>query len=175
MRLIFLGFLLIIFSSLTLIIAFLMFQENMEIEEIQSPPIFIFENPFSQKLCEIKNQLILQRVLYETNIYGKSPFLLESIDKFLNVKYYFDITKADYYLKTFVENYWWGSRKVYYLVFDGNVFYYVPHVILNKTGEENFGKVLFKALSGKSVRLIEDVSNDKVKMLILKRYGVAVK
>jgi len=175
MRLLFAGFLLIIFSFLALIIIFVMIQGNAEIEEIQSPPIFVFRNPFSEKLHEIKNQFILQKVLSETNIYGNSPFLLESINDFFNVKYYFDITKANYYLKKFEETYWWGNKRAYYLIFNGKVFYYFPHVVLNKAGEDNFGKVIFKALSGKSAILPEDVIKDKMKMLILQRYGVVIK
>lgn len=175
MRLLFLSFILIVISFVMLSMFFIITQGKQEIEEIQSPPLFIFKNPFYTGIHNIKNKWILQKVLSETKIYGESPFLLDSVEKFFEVKYYFDITKANYYLKEIYENYWWGKKQEYYLVFENNIFYYIPHVSFVENCEDDFGKALLKVLSGKTVELSKDIYNDKIKMLILKRYGVVIK
>ncbi|MBO8160953.1 MAG: hypothetical protein H0Z24_04900 [Thermosipho sp. (in: Bacteria)] len=175
MRLLFFGFLMLIFCFVSLIAILMMFNGKGEIVEIQSPPLFAFNNPYFKFLKELKSEMILQKVLSETDLYGVSPFLLESTEKFKEIKYYFDIMKADYNLVEIDEKYWWGKKRIYYLSFKGNEFFYIPHVKVSEKGEGNFGKQVLKALIGVSSYISEEDYKNKIKMLLLQRYGVAVK
>ncbi|WP_084728015.1 hypothetical protein [Thermosipho atlanticus] len=165
----------IVFSFIVLTVFLVISNKDMEIVEIQSPPLFVFKNPFLDHIQKIKTEFVLQKVLSETSIYGNGKFLLSSLGKVREVKYYFDTTKSDYYFVEFSKRYWWGSKKFSYLSFRGNEFYYVPHVVLSETDEKNFGKALLRALTGDSVSISSEDVKSKIKMLILKKYGVVIK
>lgn len=172
MKIAFVAFLITLINlALILTIAFV-YQKSMEIVEIQSPPYFYFTNPYSKFFSNLKKQLILQKILSETKIYGKSPFLVESIQKLEEVKYFFKVFNVDYFEKTISKKYWWGTSEIDILQFKDIVFYYMPIVEIAKS-DEKFGKILFYSLKGKKMFLDPEDLNP-ISIELLKKYGVKI-
>ncbi|MBB6062459.1 hypothetical protein HNP65_000897 [Thermosipho japonicus] len=172
MKIAFVAFLITLINlALILTIAFV-YQKNMEIVEIQSPPYFYFTNPYSNLFSKLKKQLILQKILSETKIYGKSPFLVESIQKLNEVKYFLKVFNVNYFEKTVSKKYWWGTSEIEILQFKDIIFYYMPVVEVGKTGER-FGKILFHSLKGKRM-FLDSKDLNPISIELLKRYGVKI-
>lgn len=171
MRTAFIGFLIMILNVAIIVgLIFVEYKEK-EIVEIQSPPLFVFVNAYKDKIENFKNNIILQKVLSETKIYGRSPFLLKSMEKLNEVEYFLKVFSVDFNEKVYKNRYWWGSSTYKIVKFGNSIFYYRPYVIVSSSSNNSFGKALLGALKGKSYDFkISDLNSISVE--ILKKYGV---